>query len=304
MIPVIQQPISFSKRCVFWSILFATPLLFIMLCVEAYYLYAYVSFPGYYCGSFSKLDREIGWVLKENSKSCIGGKESAFGDTAFEEPVFTNSLGIRVSKPESKITTSITEKIIGIGDSWTFGYGVKYEDSFMGKLESHYNIPTSTVSSPAYSGIQALLLADRLISPSNNQTFTYLERGFWRRGVCSGPNRPANVLKPCYWVSPLKQVEIITPQVEHFTNATKFGIYPGGMVGAGEKTLSYFLISRPVHKFSQMLVRAGLKSGFADDFHAWGNEDDLRLIRKAHLLNLITLATDKKAKLLLIDGKK
>ena len=157
------------------------------------------------------------------------------------------------------------------------------------------------LASPAYSGVQALLLGRRHIKSIRPVTLIYLELGFWGRAVCSGKNRPQTILKPCYWVDATGSVHLVKPAPGYVDRMSMLGLRPGGMVGAGEKTLAYFLIARPIAKITQMLVRSGLLSGFGNDFAAWGREKDFEKIRAAHLKQLLSLADKAGAKLLLID---
>jgi hypothetical protein len=188
-----------------------------------------------------------------------------------------------------------------MGDSWTFGYGINWEETFAAQLTRNHGRPTALLASPAYSGAQALLLAKRHAASLRPKTIIYLERGFWDRAVCSGTTRPTTILKPCYWVDETGTVHLVSPAPGYVHRMSGFGVLPGGMVGAGEKTLPYFLIARPVAKLKQFMVRLGFLSGFGDDFSAWGSEEDFEKIRAAHLERLLLLAKNSGARLLLID---
>ncbi len=113
--------------------------------------------------------------------------------------------------------------------------------------------------------------------------------------------KPVNILKPCYWVGKGGEAHLIKPRPGYVHRMSRAGLRPGGMVGAGEKTLAYFLISRPVAKIKQPLVRLGISSGFGNDFSAWGREEDFARIKAAHLKNLLSLSAEAGARLLLID---
>lgn len=191
--------------------------------------------------------------------------------------------------------------MLAIGDSWTFGYGIDWKDSFAAQLTRTHARPTALLASPGYSAAQALLLARRHIDSLQVNTIIYLELGFWNRSVCSGKTRPAKILKPCYWVEGNGAVHLVTPRPGYVHRMASIGLRPGGMVGAGEKTLVYFLIARPVAKIKQMMVRLGFLSGFGNDFAAWGREQDFAKIRAAHLERLLLLAKDAGARLVLID---
>lgn len=270
----------------------------IVACVEGYYLYGYLSFKDDYCGSFASLDDEIGWVLKASTVSCIESAADAAGPNSFSSTVHVNADGFRV---EDIASPTPANGMLAIGDSWTFGYGIDWKDSFAAQLTRAHGRPTALLASPGYSGAQALLLARRHIKSLRPKAIIYLELGFWDRSVCSGRTRPATILKPCYWVDGDDGVHLVTPRSGYVHRMSSIGLLPGGMVGAGEKTLTYFLIARPVAKIKQMMVRLGLLSGFGNDFAAWGREEDFAKIRAAHLDRLLLLAKDAGARLLLID---
>lgn len=287
-----------TRLAAFWAILLATPLVLVVLAVQAYYLYAYLTLPAYYCGSFADLDAEIGWVLKPGAESCIGGVDPDTGETAFEVPVFVNADGARAASTD--VPTAQGGALV-IGDSWSFGYGIAYEDTFAARLDRDHGVPTALFASPAYSGVQALLLGRRAVRAARPEAIVYLELGFLWRAVCTGDARPSDILKPCYWTGPDGTAELVLPEPGAVLSAAQMGRWPGGIVGAGGGGLSYFLVSRPLAKLSQFMVRAGLASGFGDDFAPVAPEDELTAIRRAHAQGLSGLAQEAGAPLLLID---
>jgi len=289
---------SRGRIAAFWAILAATPLILIVLAVQCYYLYAYLTFPAYYCGSFAALDGEIGWTLEPGSESCIGGIDPETGDVAFEAPVFVNADGARSGPMRDETPES---GVLIIGDSWSFGYGISYEETFAAQLTETHGYRTALFASPAYSGGQALLLGRRVLAEIQPDTIVYFENGFLWRTVCTGTDRPTDILKPCYWTAPDGTAELIIPEEGTVESAAAWGYYPGGMLGAGENSLPYFLISRPLAKLSETLVRLGIKSGFGDDFAPYAEEEELDAIRRAHVQELAILAREADAMLLLID---
>lgn len=285
-----------GKILAMWSIMLAIPVVFAIVLVEGRYAWGYLSYEGYYCGSFAQLDGEIGWTLKPRAESCIGAGE-AFGDEIyFEVPVFTDDNGFRSATPGG-ITPA--QSVLAVGDSWTFGYGVAHEASYPGQLDSMIEPAVVTVASPAYAGSQAVQLAKRWAPKLDPRAMVYLELGFWERGACSGSAQPAFILKPCFWSSADGEMELVLPPQGLVEKMGSLGLRPGGMVGAGEKTPGYFMWSRPLAKVSQLLVRAGLTSGMADDFRAVNV--DGKALRQALLTELAETASAAKAPLLLID---
>ena len=273
------------------------PAIFGVTAVLGYYLYHYLTYEAEFCGSFAALDDEIGWVLAPNARSCISGRRTASGVPIFTSTVYTNVDGARTNAARP---ASATGGILAIGDSHTFGFGIDWRHTFAARLTDAH--PVALFASPAYSGAQALLLGRRMIDIVKPTHIVYLERGFWGRAVCTGETRPMNILKPCYWVDSEGQAHLVTPPAGHVSRMARAGLRPGGMLGAGEKTLTYFLISRPLAKLKSLLVRLGLRSGFAHDFHPVAPERELDAIKVAHYRNIVGLARDAGAILVLIDA--
>ena len=289
--------LSPAKRVLFWGILSMVPVLFVLVAVAGYYLYGYVTLTAEYCEPFASLDDEIGWTLTPGADSCVNGRESAFGPLAFASRVALNRDGARVAATGDETQTG---GLLVIGDSWSFGYGTEWHDTFAAQLADDF--PVALFASPAYSGAQALLLGRRVAPTVAPRFIVYLELGFWERAVCTGEVRPAAILKPCYWADPATgEAELVSPPPGYVTRAAAWGLRPGGMVGAGEKTLGYFLIARPWSKLHSLLVRAGLASGFADDFAARAPVPELDAVRRAHYRGLRALAAETGATLVLID---
>lgn len=292
-----------GRRMTFWALTALIPVIFVVFTVEAYFLYGYVTYPVDYCGSFAKLDERIGWVLKPETRSCIEGRESAFGDMAFRAEVSIGRNGERIiESPDGRGNGNAAPvEILAIGDSWTFGYGIEGSETFAARLSSDHGRSSAVFASPAYSGAQALLLGERAAKLVEPDVIVYLEMGFWERAVCTGNDRPERILKPCYWTGSDGKARLVLPHSGKVHDASRYGILPGGIVGAGEKTLSYFLISRPLAKLRQLFVRAGLASGFGNDFFAAASPSEIGSIKRAHYANLVGLARDHGARLLLLD---
>lgn len=276
----------------------AVPIVFAVAAIEAYYLYGYLSLSADYCRSFAQLDDRIGWTLAPNSESCVTLKPSAFSDKEHRAEIRIGAHGARATAEDAAVEAG---GLLAIGDSWTFGYGIEDRETFAARLTSDYGRPTALFASPAYSGAQALLLGARVARRLRPRAIIYLELGFWGRAVCTGQTRPTAILKPCYWVDPLGTVQLVTPPRGHVDRMAALGVLPGGMLGAGEKTVGYFLVSRPVAKLHGILVRLGLASGFANDFAPIAPEPELAAIRHAHFGRLFDLAADAGATLVLLD---
>lgn len=287
-----------SKLAVLWAVMLALPAVLAVVAVQGFYLYGFVTFETDFCGSFAALDGEIGWVLAPGTESCISGTDPQTGVPAYHSTVFVNADGARAASVDSATPVG---GLLAIGDSWTFGFGIDWAETFAASLTRDHGLPTALFASPAYSGAQALLLGERAAVRVKPHTIVYLELGFWGRAVCTGDEVPSGILKPCYWVGQDGVAHLIVPPPGEVEAKARFGLLPGGMVGAGEKTLTYFQISRPIAKARQFLVRLGLRSGFGDDFAPVGMPDDLAAIRRAHYEKLAALAERHGAQLLLID---
>ena len=191
---------------------------------------------------------------------------------------------------------------MAIGDSWTFGYGVDNADSYPGRLSRILQRPVVNVSSPAYSAVQAIMLAERWLAALDPQALVFLDLGFWNRGACRGRTRPRTVLKPCHWFDPVSGETIrVAPAPGLVEWASMLGVLPGGMLGAGEDGWGYFVISRPVLRTMGLLARLGLTSGMAHDFKAVGV--DPQHIKAGVFRDLLALAAAARAPLILLDPK-
>lgn len=285
------------KISFFWAILVSIPVLFCALLFVGWYAYGMLRFNAFFCGTFAQLDPVIGWILRPNAESCMGVHAPYRPDEIYYRlPVTTDRNGFR-----SRTVGEETPKhaVIAIGDSQTFGYMVSYEDSFPGHLREIQSRPVVNMASPAFSGAQAILLARRWITPLEPAAIVYWETGFWERGVCEGDSQPRRILKPCYWVRPDGGVELIAPPEGYVRERAAWGMRPGGMLGAGELTWTYFLVSRPISKLHQLFVRMGLANGMADDFRFVGM--DGKPVRRAILRDLAALAREARVPVVLLD---
>lgn len=269
-----------------------------VVAVLGYYAYGKITYPDFFCGSFAALDGEIGWIIAPDKSSCIGGRAPFSSDAPwFDGKVFTDANGFRSAKPG---TPTPHDGVLMAGDSWTFGYGVSFENSFPGQFQKLTDVPVEVAASPAYSAAQTLMLAQRWIPRLTPRAVVYLDLGLWDRSACSGTYRPRIILKPCYWQAPgTKTAELVVPPPGMVKSFASWGVLPGGMLGAGEDGWEYFLISRPVAIALQLMNRAGLLPGFGHDFHAVGV--DPRMIQRGVLKQLTDLAAQARVPVLFID---
>ncbi len=288
---------SALKTSVFWLILLSVPVLFCALLFIGWYAYGMLRFNAFFCGTFAQLDPVIGWVLKPRAQSCMGVHAPFHpSDVYYKIPVYTDENGFRSQTPGE---TTPRNAIIAIGDSQSFGYMLPFSESYPGHLRAIQDRPVVNMASPAYGGAQSVLLARRWFKRLEPAAFVYWETGFWERGVCKGETRPTRILKPCYWVRPDGRAELIAPPDGYVLERAAWGMRPGGMLGAGELTWTYFLISRPITKLHQIFVRIGLANGMPDDFRVVAM--DAKPARQALLHDLAALAREARAPLVLID---
>lgn len=266
--------------------------------VLAYFAYGKLSSPNYFCGSFGRIDAEIGWTIAPNASSCIGGRE-AFSSAPpwFEGKVYSDANGFRSAAAGGPTPTG---GVLAVGDSWTFGFGVTFEDSYPGRLQQATGMPVVVAASPAYGSAQAIMLAERWVDRLKPRAIVYLDLGFWDRSACSGAQRPSFILKPCYWQARgAEAAELVAPPPGRVQSFASWGVYPGGMLGAGEDSWTYFLVSRPVALALQIMTRIGLVPGFGHDFRAVGVEP--AAIQRGALDHLARLATQARVPVLLLD---
>lgn len=291
------MPISRRRKALFFSILLSIPATMAVVLFLSWYAFGKLTFTAHFCSSFAQLDEQVGWVHKPNEDSCMGVHEKFNRENVYyEHAVITDNNGFRTSR---RGTETPTNAVMFLGDSYTFGYMAPYDETFPGLYAKLSKNSVVNLGSPAYSGAQAVQLGQRWAPQLAPKAIVYFESGFWERGICQGETRPSHILKPCYWQKKDGKAELIAPREGYVQAAGNWGLRPGGMVGAGELTWSYFLVARPIAKLSQLLVRLGLLSGMADDFFYVGN--DSTSARQALLRDLIALAREVRTPILIMD---
>ncbi len=285
------------KNFIFWFILILLPVFFVVILTLGWYTYGKLTYVSHFCSKFSKIDGEIGWVHKPNIDSCMGTHKKFNREKVYHQAkIYTDNRGFRsFSKGENWKKNAV----MFLGDSFTFSYMLPFEDSFPAIFSDITKEKINNLGSPAYSGAQALALASRWLPELKPKAIVYFETGFWERGVCFGKSRPKTILKPCYWINAKGDANLILPVPGYTERMSGLGISPGGMVGAGENTWVYFLVSRPITKLKQILVRMGFISGMPHDFRFYG--EDPSPVLKALVIDLISLAKQSEAKVVLID---
>jgi hypothetical protein len=263
---------------------------------------AYYSFKKYeenivYTESFGQLDDEIGWVLRPRATARVYFESRVTGTTFYDFRVYTNADGLRSASVDSPTPA---KGVVAAGDSWVFGTGVDYADSFAARLSAGLGMPVANLGVPAHGTAQTILLLQRHITQLAPKVVVHPNFGLWARSVCRGSSRPHDLLEPCFWKDPSTgAVSMLTPSPGYFSRMSKLGVYPGGWMTAGHNTWAYYLISRPVIQFQQLLTRLGLKSGqFAEDDIS---TPDRILILRATLERFLQLALKHDFVFVLLD---
>ena len=133
-----KHPLSVRKQILFWGILVSIVAMIPLLAATGYYGYKKLNYSFEYGERFGEFDDELGWTLKKNASSYIRGRSLLTGETFFDSSVYTDALGFRSQNQGKRHTPG---GIVAIGDSWTFGYCVNYEETYPYYLEKLSNIP-------------------------------------------------------------------------------------------------------------------------------------------------------------------
>lgn len=88
-------------------------------------------------------DENLGWRLKPNFKGVAK-------TTEFSTEIKINSDGFR-DYEHSSPNDQATFKILGLGDSFTFGYGVELEETYLSLLEKYLKAEIFKIGVPGYS---------------------------------------------------------------------------------------------------------------------------------------------------------
>jgi len=117
----------------------------------------------------AQFDSEIGWTYIPNISM-----RQRFVDGQPEIAISTDNNGLRVGVPGINRDKSVST-VIFIGCSMTFGYGVPYEETFVGRLGANpeFNYQVVNLGVEAYGTDQALLLLKRFFGQYNTKAVVY-----------------------------------------------------------------------------------------------------------------------------------
>lgn len=255
-----------GRKFLFYFIMLAIPLALPPATVMGYYAYRKLTVPTQITGSYGAIDGELGWKLRANATSRYWMTNKLTGETFFDSLVHTDPQGFRAASTGGTVAR---DAIVAVGDSWTFGYAVDYEESFPAYMGQILGQPVVNMGVPAYGSAQAILLLERYLSEIKPRIVVHLNNGLWSRSLCHGKTHPAHILKPCFWWNPAtRAIELIVPRPGYVEEMAAKGVYPGGWLTAGNSTWSYYLISRPIARAKQFLTLAGLMPGHRSEYDA------------------------------------
>lgn len=125
----------------------------------------------------ARFDPELGWSYIPNQSVT-----QEFGSDQRQVTMYFDDLGCRVATPGDRADRSAPTTLF-VGDSYTFGHGVMYEESFVGRLAMRPDFPFQVVNLgvQAYGTDQSLLLLKRQFGKFNTKlvvyTFTSMQIG-------------------------------------------------------------------------------------------------------------------------------
>lgn len=254
-----HRPTGLAKRLAFTAIMVATPAVAAMLLVAAYYGYRKLEENIVYTEPFGRLDDDIGWTLKPRIAARVSHRNRLTGEVYYDVGVVTNGDGFRARAVDEP---SAVNAVLAVGDSWTFGVAVDHRDAFPTQLAARLRQPVNNLGVPAHGTAQTILLLERHVERLAPRVVVHVNLGLWARSICRGEVRPGAILKPCFWRDPVSGVvDLVKPPPGHVTAMARFGVFPGGWLTAGHNTWTYYLVSRPVVRLTQLAAQLGLVSG-------------------------------------------
>jgi len=119
--------------------------------------------------ALARFDPELGWSYIPNRSVT-----QRFGSYGRPILMHFNDIGARVGEPERRFD-STTPTVLFVGDSYTFGHGVTYGESFVGQFEGNSGLPYQVVNLgvQAYGTDQALLSLERRMQDFNTKVVIY-----------------------------------------------------------------------------------------------------------------------------------
>ena len=234
-----ENPLSARKKILFWGILLVIVVMIPLLAAIGNYGYKKLNYSFEFGERFSSLDDELGWTLKKNASTYIRGKSYLTGETFFDSSVYTDALGFRSQNPGTQPTPG---GIVAIGDSWTFGYCVSYEETYPYFLEELSNTPVTNLGIPAYGAGSTYGLINRHVAELQPKLVVYLTSNLWHSSLSTvypSPDSGYSLFPYFYYDEKMNRAGIKFPAPGAVSKAAEEGFYPGGSLTAGYKIFDY-----------------------------------------------------------------
>ena len=245
-----KYPLSVKKQILFWFLLVSIVVMIPFLVATGYLGYKKLNFSFEFGERFGVFDDELGWTLKKNASSYIRGRSLLTGEMFFDSSVYTDALGFRSQNPGVE---HIPEGIVAIGDSWTFGYCVNFEETYPYFLEKLSNIPVTNLGIPGYGSGSTYGLFKRHVSKLQPKLVVYLTIGLWERSLSTvypPLDKNLSLLPYFYYDGKLDRGRVKFPTPGVVSKSVEKGIYPGGSLTAGYDTFNYLWYVKVPHILS------------------------------------------------------
>jgi hypothetical protein len=237
------------KKIFFYIIMVFLPIAISIGLLGTFYGYRKLTLSYSYCGSYGVIDNTIGWTLLPNATSCLSLKNTLTGEVFFDSTIYTNNLGFRDVAANKVVRTG---SIAFIGDSWTFGYGVNFEQSFPHVLSKELSIPIINMGVPAYGAGSTYQLFLRHYQELKPTTVVYFTLGLWTRSICHA-SMVDQTLLPCYFIDKNGEAQFALPPPGLITSMAKNNVYPGGYLTSGY-TFAQKLFLKPYEIYQTLKV--------------------------------------------------
>ena len=234
-----DNPLSARKKIFFWGILLVIVVMIPLLAAIGNYGYKKLNYSFEFGERFGTFDDELGWTLKKNASSYIRGRSYLSGETFFDSLVYTDALGFRAQNPGTQPSPG---GIVAIGDSWTFGYCVDYEETYPYFLEELSNTPVTNLGIPAYGSGSTYGLINRHVEKLQPKLVVYLTNALWTRSLSTvypSPETFHSLIPYFYYDETMDRAGIKFPPPGLVSKSVEEGIYPGGSLTAGYNTFNY-----------------------------------------------------------------
>ena len=194
----------------------------------------------------------LGWVHQKN-------KQAVLQKNGQEVPLTTNSLGLRGRREYSPSRSKGIRRIYALGDSLTFGFGVRDEDTFpaqMEKADASYEAMNFGVPGYGVDQIFLLLHTFGFAYQPDVVVITLYPEDFWRATRAfndGGYGKPYFVLDS---QGPLALRHVPVPPGKNFS-VPQFPevIHPSALEGLLEKSYLYRLARRAVTRLKKIMGR-------------------------------------------------